>query len=266
MIAALSLSGAVFLSYYLLPLRWILPCASVCAAAGFSCFLLRKGERWIYMAFLCLIGAATGFSAYAMHWNRTLRYAEQWDGTEQIVSVQVMETPTQLDHSLRLHVRRTEAPKLDMMLYDYNGLIQNLKPGNTLTVSARLRRADLRYGERSDSLVSKDIYLTGTLTAIEARHADLHSLRTVAALCSKRISDYAAGFFSADTATFMRALMLGDKTAFYKDTALYARMQGAGFMHVVAVSRVQYLIFGIYRIARKPHFTGFFGTWHLRLS
>ena len=236
MIAALSLSGAVFLSYYLLPLRWILPCASVCAAAGFSCFLLRKGERWIYMAFLCLIGAATGFSAYALHWNRTLRYAEQWDGTEQIVSVQVMETPTQLDHSLRLHVRRTEAPKLDMMLYDYNGLIQNLKPGNTLTVSARLRRADLRYGERSDSLVSKDIYLTGTLTTIEARHADHHSLRTVAALCSKRISDYAAGFFSADTATFMRALMLGDKTDFYKDTALYARMQGAGFMHVVAVS------------------------------
>ena len=183
MIAALSLSGAVFLSYYLLPLRWILPCASVCAAAAFSCFLLRKGERWIYMAFLCLIGAATGFSAYALHWNRTLRYAEQWDGTEQIISVQVMEAPTQLDHSLRLHVRRTEAPKLDMMLYDYNGLIQNLKPGNTLTVSARLRRADLRYGERSDSLVSKDIYLTGTLTKIEARHADHHSLRTVAALC-----------------------------------------------------------------------------------
>ena len=33
----------------------------------------------------------------------------------------------------------------------------------------------------------------------------------------------------------MRSLMLGDKSDFYQDTTLYARMRGAGFMHVVAV-------------------------------
>ncbi|MBO5544060.1 MAG: hypothetical protein J5949_05450 [Oscillospiraceae bacterium] len=50
----------------------------------------------------------------------------------------------------------------------------------------------------------------------------------------------------------MRALLLGDKADFYGDLPLYASMRGAGFMHVVAVSGVQYLIFGFYRIARKP--------------
>ena len=34
---------------------------------------------------------------------------------------------------------------------------------------------------------------------------------------------------------FMRSLMLGDKSDFYQDTTLYARMRGAGFIHAVAV-------------------------------
>ena len=236
MIGALSLSAAVFLSYYCLPVYWILPAAAVCGMAGILCFLMQKKSRGMQRLFLCLLGAAVGFAVYAVHWDRTLRYAELWDETEQSMQVQVVETPVQLDYSTRLHVRRTEAPKLDLMLYDYREQTQDLMPGNVLTVNVKLRRADLRYGERNDNLVSKDIYLTGTLKEVAARHADRHGIRTLSALAAKRVSDFAAGFFSDDISVFMRALMLGDKTDFYKDTALYARMQGAGFMHIVAVS------------------------------
>jgi len=235
--ASVSLALAIFLSYYLLPRECILPAAAVCLAAGaVSAFFCRRSLTARRIC-ICLLGAAVGFSAFVLHWSRTLRYAEAWDGTEQILQVQVMETPVQLDYSTRLHVRRTEDPRLDLMLYDYKEqTTEDLVPGNVLTVDARLRRADLRYGERSDSYVSKDIYMTGTLVSIENRLPDRDSLRTLAARCAKKVSDYAAGFFSPDTAVFMRSLMLGDKTDFYKDTALYARMKGAGFMHIVAVS------------------------------
>ena len=56
---------------------------------------------------------------------------------------------------------------------------------------------------------------------------------------------------------FLRSLMLDDKTDFYKDTALYARLKGAGFMHIVAVSGVLYLFLGFFGIARKPVKWGF---------
>ena len=234
--ASASLALAVFLSYYLLPRESILPAAAVCLTAAAVSALLRRQSRTVRRIFLCLLGASIGFAAYALHWNRTLRYAEAWDGTEQILNVQVMESPVRLDYSTRIHVRRTEKPRLDMMLYDYNAQAGDLVPGNVLTVDAKLRRADLRYGERSDSLVSKDIYLTGTLAGIENRLPDQNSIRTLAARCAKKLSDFAGSFFSPDTAVFMRSLMLGDKTDFYQDTTLYARMRGAGFMHVVAVS------------------------------
>ena len=41
---------------------------------------------------------------------------------------------------------------------------------------------------------------------------------------------------------------------------LYARMRDAGFMHITAVSGVQYLIFGFFRITRKPVNWALFGT------
>lgn len=72
-------------------------------------------------AFLIAVGAAVGFAAYSLHWYGTLRYAEAWDGTEQTLQVRVMEAPAEFDYYTRLHVQRTENPKLDLMLYDYRG-------------------------------------------------------------------------------------------------------------------------------------------------
>ena len=203
---------------------------------GFAVLFSKPGDLY-RRAFLIAVGASVGFAAYSLHWYGTLRYAEAWDGTEQTLQVRVMEAPAEFDYYTRLHVQRTENPKLDLMLYDYRGSIDpDLEPGRLLSVTAKLRRADLRYGERSDSYVSKDIYLTGTLHEITEQPDRSVTLRTLAALCSRRISKFADAFFSPDTGVFMRSLMLGDKTDFYRDLPLYASMRGAGFMHIVAVS------------------------------
>ena len=108
-------------------------------------------------------------------------------------------------------------------------------PGDLLSVRVKFRRADLRYGERNDSYVSKDIWLTGTLRSASAagRRADI---RTIAAVFSRTVSERVGELFPGSTGVFMRSLMLGDKTDFYRDLPLYASMRGAGFMHIVAVS------------------------------
>ncbi|MBO5496330.1 MAG: DNA internalization-related competence protein ComEC/Rec2 [Oscillospiraceae bacterium] len=238
MMAALSLSLAVFLAWYLLPPRLLLPGALLCAALSGLLFLFRGRHMLLYRLALCALGAAIGLGVYCLHWNRTIRQAENLDGAEGSFFLRVMEYPEKYDRSTRIHLRMESWPYLDVMLYDYDRQEQTgrLVPGELVMAEAKLRRADLRGGERSGSYVSKNIYLTGTLRALQTGAGQRHSLRSLAALCSRRISDAAGEIFTSRTAVFMRALLLGDKADFYGDLPLYASMRGAGFMHVVAVS------------------------------
>ena len=232
MIAAVSLSLAVFLAYYLLPLDLLLPGAAAGAAAFVLLLPVRKKRAPLYRISLCALGAALGFSAYLLHWNGTLRYAERWDGSEQTLQVRVMEAPTAGKTYTSLHVQRMETPKLDLMLYDYQGETQKgqLKPGDVLTVTAKLRRADLRYGERNGNYISKDIVLTGTLRTLEPEGFRRQDLRTFAAACSRAVSDFASGFFPADTAVFMKALLLGTRRCTpgcaARDSCILSRSRG----------------------------------------
>ena len=235
-IACASVAAAVFLSFYILPIRMLWPLAGACAAGALVLYFFRGHGDRLTRFFLCLLGAALGFTAYALHWNATLRYAVLWDGTEQTLSARVMEPPVEGDYYTRLHVQRTEIPRLDLYLYDYSGETPELRPGDRIRLTARLRRADLRYGEQTSNYISKNVYLTGTLRNLEMYGSVRHSLRTLAALCSGHVSAFADRLFASETSAFLRALMLGDKTDFYRDTPLYARMRGAGFMHIVAVS------------------------------
>ncbi len=225
-----ALSFSVCLSYYLLPVGILPWLASGALLLGL--LLLRRSQK----IFLLLLGAGIGFGVFWLHWNLTILPAAQWDDSEQTISVQVLEYPQDYGHYSRIRVQTESWPRLGIYLYDYNDTAGSLNPGDRILISAKLKRADLRNGERNDSYVSKDVCLTGTLKSIDAVLGRKTNLRTTAAVCSRRISDYAENLFSDETQAFMRSLMLGDKTDFYQDLPMYANMRGAGFMHVVAVS------------------------------
>ena len=229
-------AAAVFLSFYILPHLCLLPAAVTCTLAATGIFFLRRRNDGMKRLFLCLLGASLGFSVYLLHWNLVMPWAERMDGTEQHLTVRLMEEPTNGGYYIRIHVQNMGTPKLDLMLYDYRGEEFELRPGEILQVTAKLRRADLIRGEKSGNYLSRNILLTGTVRELTPVGRCHPTIRTVAADLSARLSRYAAGFFSPDTSVFLRALLLGDKSDFYDDLPLYASMRGAGFMHVVAVS------------------------------
>ena len=236
-IACVSAAAAIYLSFYFLPRSAIVPLAAACVLSGI--LLLWKGDRArrsVCVFLLVLPGAALGFTSYALHWNATIRYAADWDDREQSMTVCLLEAPEAYERYTRLLVQRMEAPKLDFMLYDYDCELPELHPGDLLEVTARFRRADLRRGEKNNSYISKNIYLTGTLHELNVSGERHMTLRTVASSCSKRIFDLTERIFPPEISVFMKALMLGEKTDFYQDLPLYAVMRGAGFMHIVAVS------------------------------
>ena len=235
-IACMSGAAAVFLSFYFLPHLGLLPAIISCTLAATGIFFLRRRNDGMKRLFLCLLGASLGFSVYLLHWNLVMPWTERMDGTEQHLTVRLMEEPTNGGYYIRIHVQNMGTPKLDLMLYDYRGEEFELRPGEILQVTAKLRRADLIRGEKSGNYLSRNILLTGTVRELTPVGRCHPTIRTVAADLSARLSRYAAGFFSPDTSVFLRALLLGDKSDFYDDLPLYASMRGAGFMHVVAVS------------------------------
>ena len=176
-IACASAAAAIFLSFYLLPRSVVQVLAAVAVPACAA--LVWRGNRMrrsVLAAFLGLLGAGFGFASYALHWDATIGRAADWDETEERMSVCLLESPEVFERYTRLLVQRTEAPKLDIMLYAYDGELPELRPGDLLEVSARFRRADLRRGEKNNNYISKNIYLTGTLHELEKtgqRHRSL---------------------------------------------------------------------------------------------
>ena len=239
---AISFSLATFLSHFLFPNQWIPVSAAVFSVGLFAVpFLLPKIRKCRFYPLLILLvffGFGTGVLNYGIHQMQTVAKAQKLNDTEQTMLVQILEKPVSYDRYDRLHVRITEdsLPHLHAMMYDYDHSTSGLQPGDRIRVTAKLRSADIRYGEKNDAYISRDIYLTGTLRNGWEYTGHRSGIRIVASKLNGIIKEVCDSVFPESTIPFMKALLLGDKTEFYEDVSLYAAMSRAGMMHVIAVS------------------------------
>ena len=239
---AISFSLATFLSHFLFPEKWAL----ISVSAFSVCLLIfpfllpkiRKRQFFPLFFFLVLFGFASGVLNYGLHRIQTVERARSLDETEQTMLVQLVEKPVSYDRYDRLHVLIEEdtLPRLHTMLFDYDHTTSGLQPGDRILVTAKLRTADMRYGEKNDAYISRDIYLTGTLRNGWKYEGQSIGIRILASKLNGIIKETCETVFPDSVITFMKALLLGDKTEFYTDVSLYAAMSRAGMMHVVAVS------------------------------
>ena len=135
----------------------------------------------------------------------------------------------------------------------------DLHPGDEITADVKLRPSTLRYGEETDSYISKGIYLIGSVqdktlerTGVWSR-SWLYWPKTVAQ--SLKASAQAA--FPADVLPFAQALMLGDKSALYAQD-LDIPLSTTGIMHTVAVSglHLAFLLGFFASVHRQPAHDG----------
>lgn len=235
-VICLSFSASVFLAVYLLPfpvLPWL--------AGGFGLVAVLIGlsrQRWLQGMLLLCAGLAFGFCLCFFHGQRTINAALSLDGQTREIRGEVCAYPQIFEDYARLELRLDgkDLPKGKLMLYADGDALSAFQPGDSLHCTARLRRADERYGERYDSYLARGIYLTGNAISVPERIPGKSGLRYFPLSVQKRIAVDVERFFPADTAAFMKSLMLGDKQDLYRDQNLYLAMNRAGFLHVVAVS------------------------------
>ena len=254
-------AGAVFLAEYLLPPGALLWTAFGCALLALTALLLPGRSRMILL--LVLLGAAMGCLRGWAQVRWTITPADALDGQTVNISARVVEYPDVYDTAEYVVVRLTQEgmPEVKCRLSSYDGGIASLRPGDELTAEVKLRSARFRYGERTDRYSSKGIFLLGVCKSqpvVTGRWggAFLYYPQTLAC----QVTDQCRRLFPADVSAFLAALLSGDKTDLYADEVLYSQMSKAGLSHVVAVSGVQYLLFGFYRIARKPVNWALFGA------
>ena len=138
---------------------------------------------------------------------------------------------------LSVKITGAELPNVNALIIDYSNEEPDFVPGDEIKVKLKLRSVTERFGEETDSNISKGVYLSGyTSEKIEKTGRWAGSFLYWPKLIGNALHNEIGKLFPEDTAPFMKALLAGYKDDYYQNDKLYASMNVAGLAHVVAVS------------------------------
>ena len=235
-IAAFAFSAAVFAANYIFSRSSVIYAAVFCAFIGAAVLGIRlKSLKGIVIA---AFAAAVGFVSFAAHYDLTTERAHSLSGSTETVRFVLIASPQEYESYTGAEVRleRDGLPRLKCIFYDNKKELGRYACGDVLTAKVKLSAADIRYGAHTDRYTAKDVYLTGTVKGMIVRIGHKTTLVSLASAVSNAISRRVDLIFPADTAPFIKALLVGNKSDIYRDDALYVALSRAGLMHVVAVS------------------------------
>lgn len=235
--ASIGYCAAVFLSHYLLFGQSLAAVLMLPAITALTALLLRGRMR----TRLIIVSAAmaVGFCHYWLHYEQTVLICEAYNDKEITTQARITDYPDVRDRCTLLTVKITgdALPNVNALVIDYSGEEPELLPGDEIKVKLKLRSVTERYGEETDSNISKGLYLNGyTSERIEKTGRWHGSFLYFPKLLGNALHNEIGRLFPDDTAPFMKALLAGYKDDYYQNDKLYASMNVAGLAHVVAVS------------------------------
>ncbi len=235
--ASIGYCAAVFLSHYLLFGESLAAVLMLPAIAALTALLFRGRMRTRLI--IAAAAMALGFCHYWLHYEQTVSKCEVFADREITTTARITDYPDERDRCTLLTVKITgdELPDVNALVIDYSGEEQDFLPGDEIRVKLRLRSVTERYGEETDSNISKGLYLNGyTSESIEKTGRRQDSFLYFPKLLGNALHNEIGRLFPDDTAPFMKALLAGYKDDYYQNDKLYASMNVAGLAHVVAVS------------------------------
>lgn len=228
-------SAAIFAAVYLMTDKTALCAALICAALFTLLFILRRMRR----VRLLSAAAAVGFAIFSVHAGMTTVKAARISGQTLELTAEAASFPEAYDDYTLLTVKLTSdnAPPLKTLLYVNDDSADALRPGQSISFTAKLNDASVRYGEDYQYYNSRDIYLTASAkTAITRTGEKVNTINHLPAYIGRAISKSVDRVFPADTRHYIKSLMINDRSELYDDTELYTAMKRTGIMHIVAVS------------------------------
>ena len=235
--ASIGYCTAVFLSHYLLFGESVIAVLALPVMLALSAFLFRGRMRTRLI--IAALAMALGFGQYWLHYDLTAAKCEVFAGKEVDTTARITDFPDIRDRCALLSVKITgdELPNVSALIIDYSNEEADFRPGDEIKVKLKLRSVTERFGEQTDSNISKGVYLSGyTSEKIEKTGRWSGSFVYFPKLIGNALHNEIGQLFPEDTAPFMKALLAGYKDDYYGNDKLYASMNVAGLAHVVAVS------------------------------
>lgn len=235
--ASIGYCTAVFLSHYLLFGESVIAVLALPVMLALSAFLFRGRMRTRLI--IAALAMTLGFGQYWLHYDLTAAKCEVFAGKEVDTTARITDFPDIRDHCVLLSVKITgdELPNVSALIIDYSNEEADFRPGDEIKVKLKLRSVTERFGEQTDSNISKGVYLSGyTSEKIEKTGRWSGSFIYFPKLVGNALHNEIGQLFPEDTASFMKALLAGYKDDYYGNDKLYASMNVAGLAHVVAVS------------------------------
>lgn len=232
---ALALSAAA--AHYLLPPDWLPWLGLALLALSLPALLLRGGART--RALIILVSASLGALWYWGYTQLFVAPASALAGQELTFTARVLEEPRREEGFAMVYVRLEEdgLPSVRAALYDYDGYMGELAPGDLANFSVHTGSATERYGAPTDIYASRGILLRGYLRAeSENLGRDWRSALYFPAKMAAAVDAAAERLFPEDVSGFMRALLTGETAGMDNNYELEHALDESGIRHVVAVS------------------------------
>lgn len=236
--AALSFAGAAALAHYLLPggaLLWLAGgLLLLCLPAA---LLLRDTAR--LRALIICVSAALSLGWYAGYTALFVAPAAELAGQELSVTARVLDYPERdVGYaSVELRIEQEGLPRVKAAVYDYDGLMPELRPGDVGQFSLEFIPALEKYGEETDRYSSRGILLRAYLAETpETVRRDWRSWLSFPMELAQLVRGSAERVFPEDVQSFMLGLLIGDTSGLYDDYELDSALSISGIRHVVAVS------------------------------
>ena len=235
---ALSILAAVCL---LADTVWLAAGLPALAAAGALFALRGKPAR---RAAIVLLGLGVGFVWCAAYQALFLRPLAALGGEAVSIEAEALEAPqpTRFGSSLLCDVAVEDRRVRTLLYFSEQDALP--EPGDRISCTAKLTRAEERFAEGNSYYFAKGILLTGRVQGSWTLEKGSASVLRWPARLAQRLAAAADRVFPADTAGFLKGLLFGDRSGM--DYAQRNALSIAGIYHAVAVSGMHVsILFGV---------------------
>lgn len=202
--------------------------AAVCALL----FLLRRPLA--RRAAVCVLGLLAGLAWCRGYEALFLRPFEALSGKTAVFSAQALAAPQETSYGRSVSARLALDGKSCTAVLYFDEADGEILPGSRLSGTAKLTTAQEKHARGNDYDLSRGVFLTAICRGPLHTEPGQASVWLAPAMLAERLRAAIRAAFPSDTAGFIQALLLGDKTGLsYEDKNDLAI---AGIYHAVAVS------------------------------
>ena len=202
--------------------------AAVCALL----FLLRRPLA--RRAAVCVLGLLAGLAWCRGYEALFLRPFEALSGKTAVFSAQALAAPQETIYGRSVSARLALDGKSCTAVLYFDEADGEILPGSRLSGTAKLTTAQEKHARGNDYDLSRGVFLTASCRGPLHTEPGQASVWLAPAMLAERLRAAIRAAFPSDTAGFIQALLLGDKTELsYEDKNDLAI---AGIYHAVAVS------------------------------